>query len=585
MVSLQRLALIVALTTTMGLYAQSDPQADPAAESAPLPIEQEPSPAADSLGYLPEDQNLKEVDPFADIHQEDVIAYIDEIREVDFPQASLFDNMQYPYSMSSYRLGSDFTGFQPNAVAIKRQGFTLPDSYYQSWLYLGYLSQFYSFEQEIMALDARPRAYEHQVSLSRLEGALGDYDSRYAQGSFAKGSIFGLEGSSMQFDYRLFNGYWVDFDNSGNSVRQYLGYRYKDLTFAVDYASYQKEGGSYELNPAYWHLGNFRIKNRYSQLVAQISHPWLTLSLANFQERISSASFSQSWKTESWHVAAEKELILPLSRLDLRYEYRDLTRNYSPPSQGFENEYRQQSSLDFQHSSFADLSLQAQAFDWDKYKTWLELSKAFGPFSLGVYSRMNHGQHDATLEVTSPLDATLIPAVDIFCAQENALVTGLNYRGLKLKLALGRGEEHQQSAQELKPELWVLHLSGAFDKTFGAWRFKINSGWNYHEYDPYLVAAPEFTFFSEQRVLLDLKHDNNLQAGFALQGHSEYYLPNAVNPYLIEASTMLDAWVGVRISKLFDFTVTVKNLLSTSIYGLYPIPQSLHANLRWFFIN
>jgi hypothetical protein len=62
-------------------------------------------------------------------------------------------------------------------------------------------------------------------------------------------------------------------------------------------------------------------------------------------------------------------------------------------------------------------------------------------------------------------------------------------------------------------------------------------------------------------------------------------LANAVNPYLIEASTVLDVFAGVRISKLFDFNVSVKNLLSTSIYGLYPIPLSIHANVRWFFIN
>jgi hypothetical protein len=76
-----------------------------------------------------------------------------------------------------------------------------------------------------------------------------------------------------------------------------------------------------------------------------------------------------------------------------------------------------------------------------------------------------------------------------------------------------------------------------------------------------------------------------LQAGFSLQGHSEYYLTNAVTPYLIEASTALDVFAGLRISKLFDFNVSVKNLLSTSIYGLYPIPLSIHANVRWFFIN
>lgn len=415
---------------------------------------------------------------------------------------------------------------------------------------------------------------------------MGDYDSRYAQGSFAKGDLFGLEALSMQFDYRLFNGYWVDFANSGNSVKQYIRYHSQDLILSFDLASYQKEGGSYELNPAYWHLGNFRVKDQFSQLIAQIEHPWLTLSLGSFQDRISSSSFPQSWRTKSLQISAERAFALPFSELNLAYEYRDLSQDYTPANTYNQDRYEHRSSLSFSHSSFMDLQLAAQGLDWKRMNTWASLSKKLSHFRLGAYSRMNHGKRNAVREITSPIDASLIPAVDIFSPQDNALFAALDYAGLQLRLALGLKTERQASAlQELSAELMILRLSGSYDKLFGDWRIKMDSGWNYREHDPVLMAAPEFTFFSEQRLYRDLGHDNILEAGFSLQGHSDYYLANAVNPYLIEASTMLDAWAGVRISKLFDFNVTAKNILSTSLYGLYPIPLSFHANLRWFFIN
>jgi len=586
MVLIKRLALILILSWALQLAAQGEDSASGVGDIPAFSPQEEAPTAADSLGFAFEDQVLQQPDPFADLSRADVIAHIDTIREMDFPNARLFDPMQYPNITTSYRLSNDFTGLQYDPMQVQSWGFMIPLTFYQNWLYLGYLSQFQDLEQEGSAIAAHQHVYDYPVSLSHLEGSLGDYDSRYAQGSFAKGDLFGWEGVSMQFDYRLFNGYWVDSANSGNSVKQYIRYRYQDLILSFDLASYQREGGSYELNPAYWHLGNFRVKNQYSQLVAQIDHPWLTLSLGSFKDRISSTSFLQSWRTKSLQISAERAFVLPFSELNLAYEYRDISQDYTPASAYNHDLYEQKSSLSFTHSSFVDLQLAAQGLDWKRMNTWAELSKKLSLFRLGVYSRMNRGQRDAVSEITSPIDASLIPAVDIFSPQENALFAAVEYAGLQLRLALGRKTEQQASAlQDLNAELMILRMSGGYDKYFGDWRIKVDSGWNYREHDPALMAAPEFTFFSEQRLYHYLEYDNILEAGFSLQGHSDYYLANAVNPYLIEASTMLDAWAGVRISKLFDFNVTAKNILSTSLHGLYPIPLSFHANLRWFFIN
>ncbi len=596
MVHIKRLALILLLLSAAYLMAESVSQSfELTEEQIVLPLEEPISAVEDSLNaaaqddatdQAEEDARPLEEEILAGIEKADIISFIDLLRELDFPDASLFDPDSYPAVYDSYRLASDFTGLQNATLQLESSGFQLPNTFFQTWYYLGYMSQFYRLEQDGSHLNAKHLAYEYPVGLSRLEGSLGDYDSRNVQLSFAKGDLFGFEGASMQFDYRLRNGYWVDSANSGNSVKQYLGYRFRDFLFSLDLASYQKETGSYELNPAYWHLGNFQVKDKYTQIIGQIQHPWLSLSLSSINDRISGVSLSENWSSKSLQIAANRSFVLPYTQLDLGYEYRDLTQNFIPAPGYNQIPYEQKSRLRLSHASVLDLDFDAELLDWESLQSQADLSRKLGIFRIGVHNRMNLGDRTAIYEVSSILDGSTMPAVDIFSPWENSVYAAMNLNALSLRLGFGQKKEQQETPlRDISREPMILRASGAYDTSWQDWRLRLRLGWNYQEYDEYLMAAPEYTFYSEQRVYRYLSHDNMLTAGFSLQGHSDYYLANAVNPYLIEASTMMDAFAGLRISKLFDFSVSVKNLLSTSIYGLYPIPLSIHANIRWFFIN
>jgi len=48
---------------------------------------------------------------------------------------------------------------------------------------------------------------------------------------------------------------------------------------------------------------------------------------------------------------------------------------------------------------------------------------------------------------------------------------------------------------------------------------------------------------------------------------------------------VIDIWAGVKIGRRFDFQVTYKNLLDSRIYEAEPLPGSLQASLRWYFLN
>lgn len=521
-----------------------------------------------------------------EVDKTEVLELIDKRRQINLANPWYYDHLGYPNNCSIYYSNFDVTGLMNEAMSLQVEGFELPSTLSSTWLYQGFLSQFHSFEHSGTRMNVKAQKYDYPVSLSRLQGSLGDYDSRYVLGSFAKGNIFGFRGLSIGFDYAMYNGYFTDLSNSGNSGRQSISYRYKDFLWNFEIATYLKESSAYEMHPSYWHLGNYKIDSRYRHSVFSFQNPWLNMAVANFSDRISSNKFANSWETDSWHIALDKSINYAQVELALRHEYRDMQRNYVSAMNINQNDYRHKSSIGLHSPHLVRLDVTGDFYDWDAFSINSSLQKDFGIFTLGAYWQNYITDNDVYTSITSPTDGTPMDAIDIDNPEESALFWGININELKVWAAVGQKKnELHFPASRYTADQSVLRLNAAYSVNWGDFSFNINSMWNYLEFDPGLLATPEYSFRSSQSIVWNLNHDNQLEAGVNVYGHSEYYLANANNPATIDASTIVDAWGAVRISKLFDFNVQFKNLLTTSLYGLYPIPLSIHAGLRWYFIN
>lgn len=573
MVSRKLLALILLLGSGV-LYAEQ-------ADSLDVPVKTFWEATADEYNLaqaLPADQSA--------ISKADVLAFIEAERVYGYPDPLPFSYPNNPSIVNSYRSGYDYAGLGNEPFTLRKEAFPLPATMHSDWLHLGYMSQFHYPLQQGSIVHTRHLPYEKPVSLSRLQGSLGDYDSRYAVVSFAKGQLIGINGLSGQFDYSLYNGWWVDMPSGGSSNRQYLAYRHKELFWSVEMGNYVKESGSYELHPAYWHLGNYRLKNKHAQIIGSFQNPWINLNIASFNDRNTATSFSEAWQSKSQHFSADRTLNLGDAVVFIRHEYRDLRRNYQPTLSENKFDYENLSTVELSSPYFADSNLVLEMLDFDELHVSGSLNRRFGIVGFGMFARQNFGIHNPAIRISSPLDGSLMDAVDVYSPAETAITSSLNFKALILEASLGRKEIKQHSpGYDYTANPNILRLSSAFEIRLREYSLKINSAWNYQEFNPYLMAAPEFSFASHQSITRHLSHDNLLEAGFSIYGHSDYYTQNIVSPVLIEASTMLDARATVRISKLFDFSVSAKNLLSTSLYGLNPIPLSLHAGVRWYFIN
>ena len=119
MVYIERLALILLLLSAVYLGAEPVSQSfELTEEQIELPLLEPVSAEEDSLDLLIPDETVDQAeeiteDILAGITKADVIAYIDILREVDFPDASLFDPNNYPDISFTYRFGSDYHKNKP----------------------------------------------------------------------------------------------------------------------------------------------------------------------------------------------------------------------------------------------------------------------------------------------------------------------------------------------------------------------------------------------------------------------------------------------------------------------------------------
>jgi len=178
--------------------------------------------------------------------------------------------------------------------------------------------------------------------------------------------------------------------------------------------------------------------------------------------------------------------------------------------------------------------------------------------------------------------------LDIRVPREQGLYLRLEWQDISSSVALG-SKRIVQSAEtagfDVDFEQPFVRLAFDIQQSWKNWELVANPKWIYSRFNEGLCESPEYRFSSEQNLLYHLPYNNAILAGFGLQSHSGYYAANVVNPKLIEASTILDAWGGFNIDHWFELRAGFKNIISSSLYGVYPVPLSAFAQLKWYYLN
>ncbi|MDD3536274.1 MAG: hypothetical protein PHC50_09035 [Candidatus Cloacimonetes bacterium] len=494
--------------------------------------------------------------------------------------------VQDAFAPSIYAFGANYTELYSDPYRVSLYGFERFGTLLKRTSYLGAFARHYTPQYRVSTVDYEHTDYPYTVSVSGIKGVLGDYDTRDLSAFFAKQGLLGFEDLALFTDFSLQNGYWLDNPNGGSSLRALISYHTDNWDIRGEYASNKSEPGSRELLPYYRNMGLYRFKHNYAHLYLKAQSPWLELALLRSRDKAQSSSWMQEVKSKGTQISAAKDIEYGAARLGMRYEYADIQRNYGYINSYNQINYRHKLSLELGYDDWVLFEAVPELLDWKYLRSDSRLLKSWGALRLGIYDRRIFNTPDAKDQVLSPFNGDMTLWLVMTQDWESGILGGWQEGALSANLAAAYQKLSQFSISEKRGDKqFILRLYGSYQPRFGDWELEIAPNWNYQDNKLYLMENPRYRFGSRQALTRHLSHDNALSCGFDIQGHSFYYIADAELSYLVEASTMVDLWAKVKVGRLFDFTVRYQNLLNTSLYGVYPIPASIHAGINWYFIN
>ncbi|MDZ4181509.1 MAG: hypothetical protein U1B83_01435, partial [Candidatus Cloacimonadaceae bacterium] len=126
-----------------------------------------------------------------------------------------------PFSQTDYNYHGIYmqSGLDDIDNAGSRLGFEHPATLFSSTLYDSYFRAFY---HQDAAGNFANRVYPFHIALSDLQAGLGDYEHRFARGSFAKNELFGVPKLYYSMGFLVQNGFWEQQNSAQTSMKHHL---------------------------------------------------------------------------------------------------------------------------------------------------------------------------------------------------------------------------------------------------------------------------------------------------------------------------------------------------------------------------
>jgi hypothetical protein len=520
--------------------------------------------------------------------------WITETREATNFHTPLRDPVDYTglnHTPEPYRSGFFFYRRPGGNAPTLLNGFTPQTNIYSGDMFddlsLGVLTG----RSDPLALSYNDSVYPYEAALSDIEVGIGDYEHLFARGSVKKNKLFGIDRLYLGFDFLTQSGNWLEKDSNRNILKLALRAPLGKTTIDLGFAEYSSELQSVTLRPEYW-TENFIIQRNYRVASAIWRSPWLDLALLNENDTSRSDVFLATLHNDALHLRASKALRLKSLTVAALYERKLTDRDFDLAG----NDYTDLASLDLDlDSSSVKASANARLYDFSRLDVSSSLRVLLSNFTLGLQGRSNDSYLEPRTWVSSIYNAAdSLSRVDI---RENS-----NY-GVFLgwqpwddsRVSLSAGVKDVQNlynpgfvkfAEPISQHASVYYtrLGADINGSWSQWRIGITPGITWQTGYSFLFEEPALEYQANVNLTRLLSYGNALFAGFSILGHSGYSCADQYYIYL-DSSVIADIWAGVRISNRFEFQVTYKNLTDSTIYGVYPLPASIHASLRWFFLN
>jgi hypothetical protein len=507
------------------------------------------------------------------------------------------DRNYHPYSPEPYLAMPFAYARSYDAGSPTFNQFTLQDSYLNSSTYQEQYGLFHALQNSPYGLNYIEADYPYPVLMSDIQAGLGDYEHRYAKGSLKKNGLFGVIGLYSGFDFLLGSGRWLEHDAPLSDLRGFVRIPIAKTELELEIETSKAQRSMLQLRPEYWQASSFSFTHKYLHYSARWENKWLNIAAMGSNETASSDLFLNTLTRSSLQVMADKTIILgPLSISGL------YTHDFAAQTTALtSNTFADLAKLDlFYQRQRWSANTQIASFDFNRFQLSGLLSYAWNNFALQPFAYFNLDNTDPVISILSIYaEDDWIFRADIHNKHDIGIAFKLTPdQNRFLRLAVGQrlvsdtfnlpipkdGSPNPKANVTVENSVFYCSLEGSWNQSWGKWSLYGKPGFRWQVGIENLVEEPDWEGSLRLELNRDLNYGNSLFAGIDLIGHGTD-LSSDQSAFVADPSLIADLKLGVRITERFDLTAYYRNALDSTLYGAYPIAPSLHAEVRWIFLN
>ena len=438
-------------------------------------------------------------------------------------------------------------------------------------------------------------SYPWSATLTDVYAGLGDYEYNFAKGQVLKNHLFGVKNFYTELGFLFQNGWWQETISGQTSGRLYLSIPIKDTKLDFNYESYDQDIPSTSLLPGLQNGNLYTIAQRRNELYLKWALPWFTTGWQTGREKLRAPGILIPQDYETGQFLLRRDFHLLATDFDLTYQYN--YKNTIPEVQTlyqFNKRTRHQGLIrtEHYHSRFSNKNLVLVSEDGLEMVNVLMDYELGSTISSGVNYKFHNGQDGSFTEDSLYIDSNFIHSPSAFSMRTfSANLKWLLSNSFYVKL---EGGSRIYVTDTYSPTL-SSDIHKEVDRPFVELKlsaekdiFDLVASWEqtlqWTQYRKGLYELPEMQGQTRLKLTRDMGHNNALSAGLNLTGHTDYIEANSIQTP-VSGSLIADAWLGVKITDLFEFQLMLKNIGDNNVFGIYPIPRAIMGTIHWFFLN
>jgi hypothetical protein len=503
-----------------------------------------------------------------------------------------------------YRTNFYLMGLNSRPYIISMDGWLQPSRLYYNALSFQMLSNFRRVTVDGNNVSFANKRYTLPAMCTDITAGLGDYEYNFARVQVLKNHLFGVKDFYTEFGFLVQNGWWQETISDQTSSRIFLSLPAGSTSLSFNFEKYDQDIPSTVLLPGLQSSNLFSIGQMLRDIYFKWQFPWFTLGWQNEEETLKSTGniTKQDFKTERMLLSTALSTSLTDLSADYQYNYKHDLPAVQPLYQYSKQPIHQlNATLQKQWKSF-DYKLQAlNSEDGVDYgKADLGFSSILG--RLGLSAEQNRGQSDTSVFnafYPDSNDTVFTPATFTYqriSAEYSAGIGIINWdvltgkkvvRSFTSRYLIPPGQQKDAVfavSDNYERVPWFCDMKLQCGKRVFGIDLILDQVLQWTQYKEGLFELPELQGQTRFKLVREMNYGNAISAGINLTGHTDYIkADNAKTP--VYGALVADAWAGVKITDLFEFQVTMKNLGNNIIYGLYPHPRTILATIHWFYLN